>query len=105
MEGNPFLHPRANFFGPGDGGSQEQLDARIELATEKDWEEVKRIRLESISGEDAEKMGRDFAKDMQRTDEEWKALLKDPEILIFLARVGNEVVGMGSAARVDSIKQ
>jgi|GEM_PF-2897616 len=91
MHENPSDHLKPN---------QEQLALRVEVATPRDWQAYKKIRLHAIRT-DAEMLGismRDARGEVMRGDEEWKRILARPDYhLVVLSWNGNEPVGMGVA--------
>lgn len=111
MDNNPFNH---NPFGinqvrmsaapDNKKGAQENLDIKVEIASEKDWEDYKRIRVEAIE-KDPEVFGRYFKQDApverDRSDQEWKDDIKDS--IIVLSRNGSEVIGVVKGAQEGGI--
>ncbi|MDD5720874.1 MAG: GNAT family N-acetyltransferase [Candidatus Pacebacteria bacterium] len=75
--------------------NKEKLALKIEIATEKDWEEYKKIRCEAIDT-DPEGSGKYFKDEARvernQTDNEWKEDLG--KSIIVLARNGSEVIGI-----------
>ncbi len=104
MKENKFLNKKVEASKPGDADkSQEGLDVKIEMATEKDWQEVKDLRLESILGESAQFLAPppDMLKaELEKRDQEWQSELTPREdMFTVLARIGNEAVGIGRAIK------
>jgi len=68
----------------------------IEIATEKDWEAFKKIRLDAIA-KDPEAFGSSperLLKESNRSEEEWKDILKKDSQFILLAKNGLEPIGL-----------
>src|SRR3989338_1354503 len=82
---------------------QEKIEVRIEIATEKDWQAYKEIRLEAIKGKDAAMFGgHDKERDKVKPDDEWREdLALHEDRFIILSWVGSRAAGMG---RADEIK-
>lgn len=92
MEGSNLIH------------KNEQLDIKVELATEKDWEVYKELRLLAISGKDKEIMGstpEQIVKENARSEQEWKKDLSSDDMFIVLSWNGSNAVGMGRAMEKD----
>lgn len=82
----------------------EQLDIKVELATEKDWEVYKELKLLAISGKDKEMMGstpEQIIKEQAKSEQEWKEDLSRDDMFIVLAWNGSEGVGMARAMEKD----
>lgn len=80
--------------------TQEKLAVRVEIATEKDWEAYKKIRLESINGPDANMFGpKTAAKDRAKSNEEWKSdLITRADHFVVMSWQGSEAIGLSSAS-------
>jgi ribosomal protein S18 acetylase RimI-like enzyme len=92
---------------------QEKPDVRIEIATEKDWEVYRDLRLEAIDSADAEMLGftpgeRESEEkkitEKKKTEADWRKDLSNPDIFISLSLEGADVVGMGSARKREKEK-
>lgn len=86
--------------------NQEKLFIKVDIATEKDWETCRDLRLEAIDSPDAEMFGftsgqekseENKAKEIAKTEGDWKKELSDPDMFMVLARNGSEAVGMARA--------
>lgn len=79
--------------------SNERLQLTTEIATEKDWEDYKKIRLEAIDKEPmafyVTKSSKE--KEYNRTDEEWKADLLNMNNFVALSKDKSVPVGMAQA--------
>ena len=86
----------------------EQLDIKVELATEKDWEAYKELRLLAIVGKDKELMGstpEQIIKEKSRSEEEWKKDLSSQEMFVVLSWNGSNAIGMGRAMEKDGVEK
>lgn len=82
----------------------EQLDIKVEIATEKDWEAYKKLRLLAVSGKDKEIMGftpEQIIKEQAKSEEELKKDLSSQDIFVVLAWNGSNAIGMGRAMEKD----
>lgn len=77
----------------------ERLHLTTEIATEKDWEDYKKIRLEAIEKEPmafyATKNSKE--KEYNRSDEEWKSDLANTDAFVTLSKNNSVPVGMVQA--------
>jgi len=64
--------------------------------TPADWEKYKILRLEALFN-DPEAFGESHAKASERTDEEWQEKMQDQTDYMFVARDGEDYVGMAAA--------
>jgi ribosomal protein S18 acetylase RimI-like enzyme len=81
---------------------QEKLAIRVEIATEKDWEAYKKIRLEAYTGPDGGMFGATpgkIEKEQMRSAEDWKNDLSRDDVFVVLSWSGQEAVGMGVAEK------
>ena len=84
----------------------EQLDIKVKLATEKDWEAYKELRLLAITASDKEIMGstpEQIIEEQARSEQDWKDDLSSEEMFVVLARNGSEAIGMSLARQKDDI--
>ncbi|HTE48875.1 MAG TPA: GNAT family N-acetyltransferase [Candidatus Paceibacterota bacterium] len=75
---------------------QEQLALRIEIATEKDYEAYKKLRIEAVTGSDAQMFGvtpEEVVIEQSRSDSEWKESLSGDDKFIILLWGGTEAIG------------
>jgi RimJ/RimL family protein N-acetyltransferase len=82
----------------------EQLDIKTELATEKDWEAYKELRLLALSGKDKEIMGstpQQIIKEKAKSEQEWKKDLSSDDMFVVLSWNGSNAIGMGRAMKKD----
>jgi L-amino acid N-acyltransferase YncA len=80
--------------------NQEQLSVVVELATKKDWEAYKKLRLEAIGGKYQEVFGagpQKLEEESRRTPEEWQDDLSREDMFVILAWDKEEPVGMARA--------
>ncbi|HUC88431.1 MAG TPA: hypothetical protein VMR49_00150 [Candidatus Paceibacterota bacterium] len=79
--------------------NNERLHLITEIATEKDWEDYKKIRLEAIEKEPmafyVTKNNKE--KEYNKSDEEWKTDLANTDAFTALSRNYNVPVGMAQA--------
>ena len=85
----------------------EQLDIKVEIATEKDWEAYKKLRLLAIT-KDKEIMGgttpEQIIEEQARNEGEWKKDLSSKDMFVVLSWNGSEAIGMGRAREKDEIE-
>ncbi len=82
--------------------NQEKFIPKIELATENDWEECKRLRVLEVSGEDAQMFGlspEEIEKEKNTTKEDWQNEIKNEDTFFVLSKDGSKAVGFGRAIR------
>ena len=83
----------------------EKLDLRIELAQPDDWEECKKIRLASLSGEEAGMLTENLPKilkhEMERGEKEWREEISGVDTFVVISRNGLEVIGIGRARKME----
>lgn len=87
MEQNPFQNKQIE---------QEKLDVKVEIATEKDWEECKRLRIQAITGEDAKMFGSNIKRitsELEKGEKEWQELFGEDKFVV-LSRDGSKAIGM-----------
>ena len=80
--------------------NHEQPPVIIEIATKKDWEAYKKLRLEAITGKYQEFFGagpQTVEEESRRTQEEWQDDLSRENMFVTLAWNGKEPVGMARA--------
>lgn len=79
----------------------ENLKIKASIATENDWEDCKRLRIQEISGEDSEMFGyikqEDIEKEENKNKEDWKRRLTSEKQFSTLIHLGNKAVGFGNA--------
>ena len=83
---------------------QERLDVRVELAKPEDWQEVKRLRLESITGPSASMFGLTSEKtrlEIEKDDAEWIKETASDTMFSVLAWKGSKTVGLGRVRLVS----
>jgi len=92
---------------------QEKLDIRVEIATEKDWEACRDLRMNAIDSSDAEMLGftsgeeKSEKKKLQekiKTEADWKKELSSLDIFWVLSWEGSQVVGQGLAKKREEQK-
>lgn len=78
---------------------KEKLAISLRLATPEDWETVKDLRIEAITGEDKEMFFGDHPEwaegDKTKTEKEWKSELLDQKNFTILSYNNDKVVGFG----------
>lgn len=85
--------------------NQENLLCELSLATIKDWEVYKELRLEAISGKYQDIFGSDPAqveKESKRTPQEWQDDLSSEDMFVVLAWNKNMPIGMAKASRKEN---
>jgi hypothetical protein len=79
---------------------------KVDIATENNWEDCKRLRLEEISGEDSEMFGyiteKDLESERQKNKEDWKRRLTSGNQFCVLAQVESKAVGLGNAIEKEN---
>lgn len=80
----------------------EKINVNVELATEKDWETYKKLRLLAIDSDTEGVFGPTKVQiDLAKTDDDWKRdLAPRDDMFVVLSRNGSEEIGMGIAGRV-----
>lgn len=84
MEENPFKN-------------KEKLAIKIEIATEKDWEACKDIRLEAITSEDADMFAitsEKVKKEQGKNENDWRKDLQRDDLFVVLSWNGSQAVGI-----------
>ncbi len=92
MENNPFENRKP---------AQEKLDIKIKVATTDEWEECKKLRIESITGPESKMMGLTPEKEkeeMEKSEEEWRRETNSDTMFSVLAYNGGAAVGLGRTA-------
>ena len=83
--------------------TEEQLVIRVEIATEKDWEAYKKIRLSALEHNAYESAPKKLAKRLEeerhKSPEKWQKDLRTMNSIVILAWNGSEPVGMARAVR------
>ena len=82
--------------------SQEKLAIKVEIATEKDWEAYKQLKLMAITGKDKKMLGissGQIKREQNRTEKEWRQDFYGENKVVVLAKNDFEVVGMGLARK------
>lgn len=64
--------------------------------TSVDWEKYKNLRLEALL-KNPEAFGSSYEEDIKRSDEDWKKKMESTTSHIFVARDGEEYIGMAAA--------
>jgi ribosomal protein S18 acetylase RimI-like enzyme len=80
--------------------NQEQLEVRVEIASKKDAQAYKTIRIKSLKSEEGIMLGvtpEMLQKAENRTDEEWEKDLTSDSMFVVLAWKGSETIGIGMA--------
>ena len=80
--------------------SLEKFTPRIGIAEEKDWEAYKAMRLDAMTGKDAEMFSATperVAQEKAKTDDEWRGDLLRKDYFVGLAWNGKEPIGMNRA--------
>jgi ribosomal protein S18 acetylase RimI-like enzyme len=73
----------------------EQLDIKLELATEKDWEAYRDMRISAITGASSKMFGPITVEEDKAKDEAgWKADLSTADKKVLLAWQGSEPIGI-----------
>jgi GNAT superfamily N-acetyltransferase len=80
---------------------QEKQPIKVEIATAKDWEECRKMRLKEIGGEDSEMFGHITENVLKRekdvSKEEWENNLNSPDQIFILLKSSSNSVGFGHA--------
>lgn len=74
----------------------EKLEVRAEIATEKDIEAIKKLRLEAVE-ESPASFGEDAKGVKGKRDKRWKEIVLSPTQFVVLGKKGEELIGMLSA--------
>lgn len=78
---------------------RENIAFSLEFATENDWEAVRDLRVEAITGKDQKMFigdNPDWIKfDTDRTEKEWRDEIKDPKNFTILSYADKKLIGMG----------
>ncbi len=95
MENNPFENRRP---------AQEQIDIKVKITTPDEWEECKKLRIESITGPEARMMGLTPEKEnaeINQSEEEWRQEANSETMFSVLAYNGGVAVGLGRTREVE----
>lgn len=76
---------------------------KIYKLTPADWQIYKELRLEALKN-DSEAFGSSYEESVSKTDEEWRKKLENPKDHIFVARDGENYVGMAAAYKEQGKK-
>lgn len=106
MNENPFNKiPQPNKPEESNPNKREQLDVKIEIASEKDWKDYKEIRVEAIDN-DIEVFGKYFKheapKERERSDQEWKDDLENS--IIVLSKNGPKIIGVVKGVKSPNVE-
>src|SRR3989344_1967429 len=80
--------------------SGERLDTNIVTLGPDDWEAYKELRLSSLRSEPTA-FGRDYEEEADRTEEEWRKRLEDPNHKTYAASSEGKLVGMVGATTMS----
>ncbi len=71
-------------------------EIRVNLASEDDWQDYKKMRLAAITSKDAKMFGFNLKKEMEMSEEDWRELSRGNKFVV-LAWCGTESIGVGFA--------
>jgi ribosomal protein S18 acetylase RimI-like enzyme len=79
---------------------------KVEIATPDEWEAYRDLRLQAITGKDADMYSitsdpERLEKVKNRSEEEWKNDLSRPDVFVVITRSNSEVIGIGVARKKE----
>ena len=81
------------------------MDIKIELAWPEDWEKIKNLRLQALSGPDVEMFTTTPEETLVRfqamTREDWQEEINGANRFIVTAKEGEKIIGMGGAVKLN----
>lgn len=94
MENSFYKKFHASGLGESEPKTLEQLNIKVELAGENDWEDLQKIRLEAVDTNPAEfsLTKKDVLKEHKKDESEWKKVLR--EEIVVLSRCNSKPAGM-----------